>query len=108
MSLVRVSSRRSRWFFALSGATTLWGCSFLYDLQTTQCETHQDCTDLGPQFRDAICVNRVCVLDESSGGNGGSSGKGGSSGSSGTNGGSSAEAGAGGSSGDGSGGSSTG
>jgi hypothetical protein len=105
MSLVRVSSRRSRWFLALSAATTLGGCSFLYDLQTTQCEVHQDCKDLGPQFNDTICVNRVCVEDDGAGATGGSSGNGGSSGSSGGTGkggssGTSVEAGAGGSSGD--------
>jgi hypothetical protein len=104
MSLVRVSSRRSSWIFTLSAATTLGGCSFLYDLQTTQCELDKDCQDLGPQFNDTICVNRVCVERSdgagASGGNGGTSGKGGSGG----QGGSSVEAGAGGTSGDGSGG----
>jgi hypothetical protein len=102
MSLVRVSSRRSSWILALSAATTLAGCSFLYDLQTTQCELDKDCQDLGPQFNDTICVNRVCVeRSDGVGANGGTSGKGGTGGGTG---GTFVEAGAGGTSGDGSGG----
>lgn len=79
-------------------AFTLGGCSFLYDLQTTQCERHQDCQDLGPQFSDTICVNRVCVeRDGGTGGTGGSSGGTGGS----AQGGNMSEAGAGGTSGGG-------
>jgi hypothetical protein len=105
MSLVRVRSRRSSLVLALSAATTLGGCSFLYDLQTTQCELDKDCQDLGPQFNDTICVNRVCVeRSDGVGANGGSSGTSGKGGTGGGQGGTSVEAGAGGTSGDGSGG----
>lgn len=64
------------------------GCSFFYDLNTTQCEVTGDCQAFGSQFANTTCVNRVCVEKgggetggmTSSGGTdgGGSNGKGGS------------------------------
>jgi hypothetical protein len=37
------------------------GCSLLYDLNTTQCETTADCRALGEAFASTTCYNRVCV-----------------------------------------------
>ncbi len=61
----------------MSGA----GCSFLYDLNTTQCEVDSDCPALGTQFANTVCRNRVCVKD-TAGTGGTSSTNGGSAGSS--------------------------
>jgi hypothetical protein len=80
---------RRTWFVGALSLGALAGCSFLYDLQTTQCETTSDCEAFGPTFRDTECVNRVCVPKGGSGASGGSSGqagKGGSGGSGGSSG----------------------
>jgi len=54
------------------------GCSFFYELNTTQCEVSSDCIALGEQFRNTTCINRVCVEKSSSGATGGTSNNGGS------------------------------
>lgn len=52
------------------------GCSFFYDLNTTQCERTADCEALFPQFEDMQCVNRVCVeRADATGGRTGSGGE---------------------------------
>ena len=53
-------------FFA-TAFTSLFvgGCSFFYDLNTTQCEVDSDCTAFGPQFSNTQCINRVCVAKQS-------------------------------------------
>ncbi len=56
------------------------GCSFFYDLNTTQCEVDSDCLAFGPQFNNTQCLNRVCVPKEASGGSTGTGGNGPSSG----------------------------
>jgi hypothetical protein len=59
------------------------GCSFFYDLNTTQCEVTADCLAFGSQFANTTCVNRVCVEKqptETGGTSGTSGGKGGNGG----------------------------
>ncbi|MBN1610438.1 MAG: hypothetical protein JW940_27665 [Polyangiaceae bacterium] len=50
------------------------GCSLLYDLNTTQCETTADCRALGEAFANTTCYNRVCVEKTSDAGEGGHGG----------------------------------
>lgn len=59
------------------------GCSFLYDLNTNQCNSTADCLALGKDFADSVCSieEHVCVANpDSSGGTGGLDGGGGSGG----------------------------
>jgi hypothetical protein len=65
-------------FFA-TAFTSLFvgGCSFFYDLNTTQCEVDSDCTAFGPQFSNTQCINRVCVAKQSGFGGAGGVGTGG-------------------------------
>jgi hypothetical protein len=53
------------------------GCSLLYDLNTTQCETPADCRALGEAFANTTCYNRVCVEKTPDAGEGGQGGAGG-------------------------------
>jgi len=57
------------------------GCSLFFELNANQCNVTKDCTNLGPQFADTLCVNQVCVAK--SAGNAGASGNGPGGGSSG-------------------------
>jgi hypothetical protein len=50
------------------------GCSLFFELNADQCQVTKDCTNLGPQFANTLCVNHVCV--DKSTGSGGSSGDG--------------------------------
>jgi hypothetical protein len=50
------------------------GCSLLYDLNTTQCETTADCRALGEAFANTTCYNRVCVEKTPDAGEGGHAG----------------------------------
>ncbi len=60
------------------------GCSLFFELNANQCNVTKDCTNLGPQFADTLCVNQVCVAKsmngnagaDGSGENGGSGGSG--------------------------------
>ncbi|MGC4091698.1 MAG: hypothetical protein QM756_28210 [Polyangiaceae bacterium] len=62
-------------FFATAFAlTAVGGCSFFYDLNTTQCEVTDDCLAFGPQFANTQCINRVCVKKDASTGGATSSG----------------------------------
>ena len=51
------------------------GCSLFFELNANQCNVTKDCTNLGPQFADTLCVNQVCVA-KNTGGNAGSGGSG--------------------------------
>lgn len=72
---------------ALGLAYAAGGCSFLYDLGTSQCDIDDDCAALGADFADTVCdvEHHVCIDDPNVGGtagsdgNGGKGGKGGSS-----------------------------
>lgn len=48
------------------------GCSLFFELNANQCNVTKDCTNLGPQFADSLCVNNVCVAK--SAGNAGAGG----------------------------------
>jgi hypothetical protein len=37
------------------------GCSFLYDLNTNQCQSTSDCKALGGDFKGLVCVDHLCV-----------------------------------------------
>ncbi|MEI9936983.1 MAG: hypothetical protein WDO69_07145 [Pseudomonadota bacterium] len=68
------------------------GCSFLYNLETSQCNTTADCHALGAQFADTMCsTEHVCVASSDS--NGGASGNDNSSGGTSANGGTGAHGG---------------
>jgi hypothetical protein len=43
------------------------GCSVLYDLNATQCQSSSDCAALGVQFANTSCVDQVCVSNRSLG-----------------------------------------
>src|SRR6478735_2127902 len=51
------------------------GCSLFFELNANQCNVTADCAALGPQFKDTLCVNQVCVA-KTPVGNGGSGGSG--------------------------------
>ncbi len=59
--------------FALLGAAGV-SCSLAFDLGREQCESAEDCAELGP---NTTCENKVCVAIQSAGGGGGSSSSGG-------------------------------
>ena len=60
------------------------GCSLFFELNADQCNVTKDCTNLGPQFANTLCVNKVCVA-KGTGGNAGTGGSGDEGGSSGAN-----------------------
>lgn len=65
-------------FFATAlGSLAVGGCSFFYDLNTTQCEVDSDCLAFGPQFSNTQCINRVCLPKSGTGGSGGGTASGG-------------------------------
>ena len=78
------------------------GCSLFFELNANQCQVTKDCTNLGPQFADTLCVNQVCVAKSVTGnagagggsGDNGGSGSGGKAGTGATSGGDSLDAGA--------------
>lgn len=43
------------------GWVVLSGCSFLYDLNTDQCQRTSDCRALGGDFKGLVCVDHLCV-----------------------------------------------
>src|SRR6187551_588879 len=57
------------------------GCSFLYNLNTNQCNSTKDCLDLGKDFVGTMCSpeQHVCIPDNSNGGASGSGQSGGTS-----------------------------
>ncbi|MFZ5896498.1 MAG: hypothetical protein ACOY0T_35920 [Myxococcota bacterium] len=79
MTLRAVRFQHSAWLaggFLATAFTALavGGCSFFYDLNTTQCEVDGDCAAFGPQFVNTQCINRVCVPKQGMGGMTGSGG----------------------------------
>src|SRR4051812_36193916 len=68
--------------FTLAGLLlSLNSCSFLYKLNTNQCNSTADCHALGSEFADSVCKTEehVCVALTSSGGGAGQDGSGGAS-----------------------------
>ena len=89
-----------QWLASVSVLFASSGCSLFFELNANQCQVTKDCTNLGPQFADSLCVNNVCVAKVSgSGGSGGDgpsggTGSGGRAGTAGKGGGGSEDAGA--------------
>ncbi len=48
-------------FLLLASLSFGSGCSFLYDLNTDQCQRTSDCKALGGDFRGLVCVDHLCV-----------------------------------------------
>lgn len=83
------SPRVGAGLLALSLAYAAGGCSFLYDLDTSQCDIDDDCLSRGVEFENTVCdvAHHVCIDDPASSGGtsgsdgGGNTGKGGHAGS---------------------------
>ncbi|HET7540222.1 MAG TPA: hypothetical protein VFK05_10135 [Polyangiaceae bacterium] len=75
-------SRVSAGFTAAGLLLALNGCSFLYDLNTSQCNSTADCRALGAQFSGTVCSvqQHICVADTASTGGAGNIGGSGSGG----------------------------
>ena len=71
-------SRISAAFTAAGLLFPLTGCSFLYDLNTNQCNSTADCHALGAQFSDTVCSvqQHICVANTAGGGGSGGTGSG--------------------------------
>lgn len=68
--------RSLSWYGSLAQLALVSGCSLFYRLDTTQCETSDDCLALGLRS-EATCRNHVCVAVEEAGGSGTGTGAGG-------------------------------
>lgn len=75
LGTIMTAHRRDRghllFFMSAAALVSSAGCSLLYDLNTTQCETSDDCRALGEAFANTTCYNRVCVERSPTGGEGG-------------------------------------
>ena len=76
------------WLASLPLLLASSGCSLFFDLNANQCQVTKDCTNLGPQFADSLCVNQVCVAKTTGGGGASGNGPSGGNSSSGRSGGS--------------------
>lgn len=61
---------------SLLGLAYASGCSLLYDLGTSQCETDTDCRLKGGAFKDTVCEANLCVSPDSGTGGQGQGGEG--------------------------------
>lgn len=61
MKYPRAWTRNATGLASVAALLGSWGCSFLYDFNTHQCDTTQDCLHQGPQFINSVCQDHVCV-----------------------------------------------